>query len=89
MFYSHESHKQGCQIVTIFAYRIIAFFGCFLMTEVAKILPSPREKYIYLYMYSNFDKNRLGYILGDIFTNSSGHPGHKTPSFLCRSNVRA
>jgi hypothetical protein len=25
-------------------------------------------------LYNNFDKNVLGYILGDYFTNSSGHP---------------
>jgi hypothetical protein len=27
------------------------------------------------YVLCNFDKNGLGYILGDFFTNSSGHPG--------------
>jgi hypothetical protein len=35
-------------------------------------LPFSTVKVMYLH---NFDKNGLGYILGDFFTNSSGHPG--------------
>jgi hypothetical protein len=34
----------------------------------------------YMGMYTlriNFGKNELGYLLGEFFTNSSGHPGHK------------
>jgi hypothetical protein len=49
--------------------------GSFLkMTQVADILGnfSPR-----LRLWNNFVKNGLGYILGDSFTNSSGHPGRQ------------
>jgi hypothetical protein len=31
-----------------------------------------------------FDNNGLGYILGDSFTNSSGHPGPNLPNLLAR-----
>jgi hypothetical protein len=31
-------------------------------------------------IYISFDKNGLGYILGDFFTNSSGHTGMELPT---------
>jgi hypothetical protein len=41
----------------------------------------------------NFGKNELGYLLGEFFTNSSGHPGHKwtigkVPKKQKKKNVR-
>jgi hypothetical protein len=49
-------------------------FGSFLIiTEEVK----NRATFYYgtSYLCINFDKKGLGYILGDFFTNSSGHPG--------------
>jgi hypothetical protein len=39
------------------------------LTEVAQILGL-----LFSMVCIQFDKNGLGYILGDYFTNSSGHP---------------
>jgi hypothetical protein len=45
------------------------------ITEVARILGYifPKCKF-----WINLDKNGLGYILGDFFINSSGHPALRT-----------
>jgi hypothetical protein len=66
---------QGDQIGRLFAYWVIVYFGqCFenLQKYIAQIfgLLFPRYQLCF-----SFDQKRLGYILGDIFKNSSGHPG--------------
>jgi hypothetical protein len=35
----------------------------------------------------NRDKNVLGYVLGDIFTSSSGHPGHSAVNRQAREKL--
>jgi hypothetical protein len=35
------------------------------------------------YVFINSDQNVLGYILGDFFTNSSGHPDHGGLELMC------
>jgi hypothetical protein len=65
--------KQGDRIGRIFAHWVIICFGQFFLnfrTSPHFLLLFP-PKYI---LCINFDKNGLGYILGDFFTNSSGHP---------------
>jgi hypothetical protein len=51
---------------------------CLLLAGILKII---EVAHIYGYFFHGQDyaltltKNELGYILGDFFTNSSGHPG--------------
>jgi hypothetical protein len=66
--------NQGDQIGRIFAHCAIVDFLQFLGNEkVAHIfmLPFPTDEVRNLIL----TKNVLGYILGDFFKNSSGHPG--------------
>jgi hypothetical protein len=57
--------------------------GSFLkITEVAQILG--QLFYTWQNVCSNFDKNVLGHIFGDFFTNSSGHPDWHLKYFLTR-----
>jgi hypothetical protein len=66
---------QGDHIGRIFPYWMIAYFGQFLENYRsspklwATLLEGKRNA------LCNFDKNVLGYILGNFFTKSSGHPG--------------
>jgi hypothetical protein len=66
------THEQGDQIGPIFAYWAIVHFGRFFNHR--------RSPYFWYTFYIvkvsiNFDlKNGLGNILGDFFTNKSGHP---------------
>jgi hypothetical protein len=65
---------QGDQIGRIFAYWVIVYVGQFyakISQYVVKILEN------FFHGKSNLlilAKSALGYILGDIFSNSSGHP---------------
>jgi hypothetical protein len=66
---------QSGQIGRISAYWVIDTFGRFLkITETDKIFGITffTVKFTYVLILT---KNRLGYILGDIFKNSSCHPG--------------
>jgi hypothetical protein len=74
-FFGCNAYNQGDQIGPIF----IANWATFLFGQLfenyrasPKIWTTffPRKK-----LCINFDKSGLGYILGDFFTNSSGHPG--------------
>jgi hypothetical protein len=57
--------RQGDQIRRIFAFWAIVYFGLFF-SGVAQI-------FSYLFSRYTVIKNVLGYILGNFFTNSSGH----------------
>jgi hypothetical protein len=55
-----------------FSICLIVYFGLFFeifksSTHFVPLIPRLR-------LYINIDKNGLGYILDDFFTNSSGHP---------------
>jgi hypothetical protein len=73
---------QGDQIVRIFAQLAIASFGYVVFRKVQK------NPYFWGPLFSTvkamnvliLTKNGLGYILGDFFTNSSGHPDAKCSS---------
>jgi hypothetical protein len=65
--------EQGNQIGRICAYLEIVFFGQFLENNKVDRI------FILLFPHSHnyvsiLTKKRLGYNLGDFFTNSSGHP---------------
>jgi hypothetical protein len=61
---------QGDQIGRIFSYGVVVYVGQFFkLTEVGQLI-FPRYK-----LTIDLNKNGLGYILGDFFTNSSGHTG--------------
>jgi hypothetical protein len=64
---------QGDQIGRIFACQMIVYFGPFL-----NILNRSSQKFLttssLVKASVHFDTTELGYILGDLFTNSSGHP---------------
>jgi phosphatidate phosphatase APP1 len=63
---------QGDQIGRIFTYCVVVYFGQLLENYIQKY---PTFLYFipHLSLHMNFGKNGLGYILGDFFTNSSGH----------------
>jgi hypothetical protein len=60
--------NQGDQIGRFFDQRVIVFFG-----QLSKNYTSGPHFRGRLRLCINFDENVLGYILGDFFTNSSGH----------------
>jgi hypothetical protein len=68
--------NQGDQIGRIFADWAAVYFGQFI--ENFKSYPNYWASIFhdtrYVHTYLTFTKNELGYILGDFFTNSSGHP---------------
>jgi hypothetical protein len=68
-------HMQGDQIGRMFAHCAIDYLRlCFKSTEEALLfglLFSRSESYA-----SIFTEHGLGHVLGDFFTNSSGHPVH-------------
>jgi hypothetical protein len=61
------TYKQGDQIGRIFAQWVIVYFGCCFgdACHILRILFPPSSLCII------FDKNVLGYILDDFFTNSA------------------
>jgi hypothetical protein len=63
-------HNQGDQIGRIFAYWSIVYFGQRLKhyRSSAKFLATFFPRYVLI-----LTKKWFGYILGDFFTNSSGH----------------
>jgi hypothetical protein len=67
------SNFQGDQIRRIFAYWVIVFFG-----KIVENYKSSPNIWVSLFQGKSvalsFPKNRLGYILADFFTKSSGHP---------------
>jgi hypothetical protein len=68
--------NQGGQIGRIFANWVIAYFGQFFENDKScpnLLTLSPWQKW-----RINFGKNEFGYILGDIFRNSSGNPAWTT-----------
>jgi uncharacterized membrane protein len=68
---------QGDQIGRIFAYigfwRLFSLARLLKMTEVAEIIGILISTVTVVHQFRH--KNWLGCILGDFFTNSSGHPG--------------
>jgi hypothetical protein len=73
----HLLHRQGDQIWQIFAIRwAVIFFGQFFLIAKAAQLSGCFIAWLYLCNFY-FDKNGLGYVLCDIFPNSSGHPVHR------------
>jgi hypothetical protein len=65
---------QGDQIGRIFARWAIVFFGQIFKNYRKSLNSWPAYFQGKSYVYINFAKNWLGYILGNIFKNSSGHP---------------
>jgi hypothetical protein len=55
-------------------YFLWAFFWKFMKLPTNGLLFLLEKSYVHIY----FAKNELGYILGDCFVNSSGHPDYKT-----------
>jgi hypothetical protein len=72
---------QGDQIGRFFAYCAVLYFG--LPFEKYKVAQTIATLLFYGTGYvKNFDKRCVGYILGDPFTNSSGHPVLGPPFFI-------
>jgi hypothetical protein len=75
----YVQNKQSDQLGRIFAYwAIVSLVGHFLKklqkeTKNLGLLFSTEKSYVCI----NFDKNGLGHIFGDFFTNSSCHPENK------------
>jgi hypothetical protein len=68
-----QTIKQGDQIGGIFAVGLDCLhWAAFSSTEVSQIFGL--NFFLGKVLCLNFAKNVLGYILGDFFTNSSGHP---------------
>jgi hypothetical protein len=69
-----KAGSQGDQIGQNFAYWAIIFFGQFF----ENFKSSPKIHYFSYYVgkkyVSTLPKSELGYILGDFFMNTSGHP---------------
>jgi hypothetical protein len=70
-----QGNKQCDQIGRKFAHWVIVFFGHFFVNFRNSL--HFRATFSKLDLCTNLDKNGLGYILGDFFTNSSGHTGNK------------
>jgi hypothetical protein len=75
-----QASEQGDQIGRIFANgRLFTLGSCFKMTEVAHIAGLPvshSASYVFI-----LTENCLGYILGDSFANSSGHPASELVAY--------
>jgi hypothetical protein len=70
---------QGDQIWRIFAYWVIAYLLWKVLFENYRSSPNFKATFSMVKRYSvEFDKNELGYIFGDFFTNASGRPGFIT-----------
>jgi hypothetical protein len=76
-----DAYRQGDQIGRIFAYWVIVFFRQLLkITEVVKIfgfISFQGKSYVLI-----MTKKGLGHILGEFFTNSSGHPAFRRFSMI-------
>jgi hypothetical protein len=69
-------HKQGDQIGQIFAYWGVDYFG--LLFEYFRCSSNSWATHFQdTYYVLIWAKNGLSFILGNIFSNSSGHPVHK------------
>jgi hypothetical protein len=71
--------KQGDQIGRIFAQWTSVTLGSFFDNYKSGPHFVPLFPSIADYVPTNFDKKRVGLHFGRFFTNSSGHPGSKTP----------
>jgi hypothetical protein len=70
-----DADRQGGQIRWMLAYWAIVDFRHFL-----KLKSGPNLRLLFnrvKFHISIFDENELGYILGDFFTDSSGHPANR------------
>jgi hypothetical protein len=74
---SRADEEQGDQIGQIFAYLVIVYFGQLLkkIQKLHKIFGALFTMVKVTYYF--WEINGLGYILGDFFANSSGHPAQE------------